>query len=195
MEQRGVPEKVKIGGESAVLRRQHDACQGKSRPIAIETGERLFVDLSQQTVSPQFAADVLVADHRNEEAAQGNARPGKPPPPLRVVPSHGKRQNGGHKKAGPHAHQHPISPADAFLDSREFTGPAAVGFFSSRAARIHSRERSTSLKKGTDAGTILTGEFCACKAVSAKTGQSVSGVNNDRRRRPALQNPPVRSVP
>jgi hypothetical protein len=32
-------------------------------------------------------------------------------------------------------------------------------------------------EKGTDTGTILTGEYGACKAVSAKTGQSLSGVN------------------
>ena len=144
MEERGVPEKVQIGGNRPILRRHCDACQGKGRPIAVETGESLFVDLTQQAVAPQLAADLLVADHGSEETAHGNARPDKPPPRTIVVPAHGKHQDGGHKEARPHACQHPISPGESLLGSGELTGPAAVGFFSSRGTRIHVREQSAS---------------------------------------------------
>ena len=60
MEQRSVPEQVEIVGGGPVLRRHGDPRLGQRHPIAAQTGDRLLVDLSQQAIALQLAADVLV---------------------------------------------------------------------------------------------------------------------------------------
>ena len=73
MEQRSVAEQVEIVGGSPVLRRHGDRRLGQRRPVAMQTSDRLLVDLPQQAVALQLAADVFVVLHRREETAKCNA--------------------------------------------------------------------------------------------------------------------------
>ncbi len=128
-------EQIEIIGCCAILRRHGDWRFRQAGPIAMQPGDCLLVDLSQQAVALQLAANIIMVVHRHDKTAKQRDSARAPPSEVFAIPACDEQHHGRDKRHHAQIHHHPFPPRKPLFSRRELLDALLVHGFDRNIGR------------------------------------------------------------